>query len=616
MDRLPRRHSIPLVMLLLSLLAPSPARADWVNLTGAENARNIAEIHVEEDRVRLILEIFVQDLPAFFWILPEEMFEGTDIKIPPLEERLRRFSEETFRFISDTGENLRAELILVEPRKREERYSPYAGVINPATMRPVPGPPEDKRVMYAELVYPFSGKPGSLTIIPPLDERGVPEVSIGFITYHMEVPVIDFRFLSEEAGLTLDWEDPWYSSFDNKGLKRWQQSGVMSFLYIEPYEVRHEIMVRVKEMEAWMDLGLTGDEYIEEDEFDHLRQRIGEYLLSREKVLIDGESLRPILDRTAFVKRTITRTYFLDKPERMRLPTAMMGVIITYLTDGIPRKITAELDLFSDRIQKIPTSSIDPAGPFPSYATPDDNVHGWVNYLKTYTIPAVEGVEAANSLTSVSFPLGSFLCLLGLIPVAWVTLRRKSAVSPGLIYGLGGTLLAGSLLLLPHFRVPVTRPTSVAARIEGEQATAILNDLLKNVYRAFDFREEEDVYDKLAVSVSGDLLTDIYLQNRRSMVVTQAGGAQAKVKAVEIEEAKVEPHPDNPRALYYRSQWTAMGTVGHWGHIHTRQNRYSANITVEPVRGSWKITGLELLEEKRIDPYASMQPPASGGDGG
>ena len=39
-----------------------------------------------------------------------------------------------------------------------------------------------------------------------------------------------------------------------------------------------------------------------------------------------------------------------------------------------------------------------------------------------------------------------------------------------------------------------------------------------------------------------------------------------------------------------------MGTVGHWGHIHTRLNRYDALISLTPVDGSWKITGLELLD--------------------
>ena len=62
---------------------------------------------------------------------------------------------------------------------------------------------------------------------------------------------------------------------------------------------------------------------------------------------------------------------------------------------------------------------------------------------------------------------------------------------------------------------------------------------------------------------------------------------------------------DHPLGLLFHAKWTALGTVGHWGHIHTRKNQYAANITVEPVDAAYKITDLELLEEKRIDPYAN-----------
>jgi len=138
-----------------------------------------------------------------------------------------------------------------------------------------------------------------------------------------------------------------------------------------------------------------------------------------------------------------------------------------------------------------------------------------------------------------------------------------------------------------------------------EDAVAVLNSLLKNIYRSFDFREEEDVYDRLATSVSGDLLAEIYLQNRKSMVVTQAGGARARVKEVKILDVDVTSVDDRPLGLLFHARWTAMGTVGHWGHIHMRKNQYEANISVEPVGGAWKITDLELLEEKRIDSYAN-----------
>jgi len=594
-----------MLLLIFMFVYLSQARADWVNLTGAQSAPNIAEIYVNDDHVRLVLEIYVGDLDKFIDLLPDDFFKQAEVKPPPLQERLKRFSTDGFQFVADGKRRLQAELKLVEPRLRKDRPNPFAGMINPITRRPVPGPPADKRVLYAELIYPFKTKAQMLTIIPPLDKRGIPAASIGFIAYHKSVPVVDYRYLSEPARMDLDWDDPWYSRFEKKALKRWQQSGLRTFLYVEPYEVRHETLVRVKDMRAWMDLGLRGDQFIEVDEIEPLKKRIGEFLLQHSKVRIDGKQLRPILDRTSFVKYTMTRTFFIDQPERMPPNTAMLGVIITYLTKGIPQKVTVDWDLFSDRIQKVPTNAVDPAGPFPSYVTPDDNVLTWTNFLKTYKIPTVTEVSVDESLTSLSIPAGSVICLVILFPVLWLIRKRRQHAQPVLLHiGLIPILIAGSVLLFPYLNVSVARPSALAPKLSGKEAVVILHNLLKNVYRSFDFREEEDVYDRLATSVSGDLLADIYLQNRKSLVVTQAGGARARVKEVKILDVAVENLDDRPLALSFHSKWTAMGTVGHWGHIHMRKNRYEANITVESVEGVWKITGLELLEEKRIDPYA------------
>jgi hypothetical protein len=140
--------------------------------------------------------------------------------------------------------------------------------------------------------------------------------------------------------------------------------------------------------------------------------------------------------------------------------------------------------------------------------------------------------------------------------------------------------------------------------IGQEQASEIMHGLLKNVYRAFDFRDEEDVYTKLAISVSGDLLADIYLQSRQSMVIAQAGGAQAKVRDIAVESVAVSASEKHKGAFDFRSTWNAAGTVGHWGHIHMRRNRYDAIVTIKPVEGAWKIIDLEMLDETRIDPFA------------
>jgi hypothetical protein len=82
--------------------------------------------------------------------------------------------------------------------------------------------------------------------------------------------------------------------------------------------------------------------------------------------------------------------------------------------------------------------------------------------------------------------------------------------------------------------------------------------------------------------------------------VKRAGGAVAKVKEIKVTEVAVENNPHNSRALDLRSKWSATGTVGHWGHIHTRMNEYEAIVTVEPADGAWKRRELSHTQQQQI----------------
>jgi hypothetical protein len=323
-------------------------------------------------------------------------------------------------------------------------------------------------------------------------------------------------------------------------------------------------------------------------------------------VTIDGQAGRPILDRTNYVKVGLTGIQLLEQPERLEISTAIVGVIITYLTDGIPREVAVDWELFTDQIQRVPATATDPAGPLPTFLTPDDNVHTWTNYLKNYQLPTVQEVSIAGSLGQLSIPLASLFCFTLLVPVGWQASKRarNGGLLPLPIVTAIALVVIG-IVSLPYAQLSISRPVAIAGGLDDQQATALLETLLKNVYRAFDFREEEDVYDKLAISVAGDLLADIYLENRRSFAVQAAGGAQAKVKEVKIQNASAERLDGSPLEYALRGQWTAMGTVGHWGHVHTRQNLYDAIVTIEAVDGAWKITDLEVIEVNRIDPSAA-----------
>jgi len=600
-----KRFAALFLILMLCFLNLS-ARADWINLTGAETAANIAEIYVFDDHVRLVLEVYVGDLEFFDALVPDEWLKDEQVQRPAMEDRLRQFADSTFQFVTDTGEKLPAKLALVEPPLRTDRQSPFAGMINPMTRQPVPEAPADKRVLYAEIDYPFGEqRPKQLTMVPPLDEEGRAQVTIGFLAYHKSVPVIDFRYLGAPATLNLDWQDPWYSKFDNPNLKRHHKSALMSFLYVEPYEVRHEILTRVKDLEEWMDLGLRGDEVIEVDELEPLKQRIGEFLLTQNPVLVDGKALKPILDRANYVKVSVTGIQLVEKPQRLEVSTAIVGVIIAYITDGMPQQVTVDWQLFTDQIQQVPATATDPAGPLPSFVSPDDNVLTWNNFLNNYQMPSVRQVAVADTLGDVKIPLGSLLFALAILPVGWRLRAARREGQPLVVQSVVIlVLLGGALVSYPYTQVSVARPVVMAGELDDRQAEQLLQALLKNVYRAFDFRDEDDVYDKLALSVEGDLLTDIYLQNRKSFAVQKAGGAQAKVKDVDIQQAQAERQAGDTATYAIRGQWTATGTVGHWGHVHTRMNQYDAIVTVKADQGDWKISGLELLEEQRLDPAA------------
>jgi hypothetical protein len=444
-------------------------------------------------------------------------------------------------------------------------------------------------------------------MIPPLDEGSdIASATIGFITYHKSVPVIDFRYLGASAYLTLNWLDPWYSKFRNVNLKRHHASALMTFLYVEPYEVRHEILTRVKDLEEWMDLGLGGDEFIELDELEPLKQRIGEFMLERNQVLIDGEAAEPILDRMNYVTVGVTGIRIIEVPERLEISTAIVGVILTYITDGIPQEVTVDWELFTDQVQRVPATSTDPAGPLPTFVTPDDNVHVWTNYLKNYTLPTVEAVAVAGSVGQLEIPVVSTGAAVFFLLTLVVVVRRRAHGVSNLLPAIAvGVMLLATAAAWPFARVSFDRPAALAGTLENEQSVALAETLLKNVYRAFDFREEDDVYDKLALVVSGDLLADIYLQSRQSLAVQQAGGAQAKVQELEIREAAATRRDEGGLGYDVRTKWTALGTVGHWGHTHIRQNLYDAILTIQSIDGMWKITGMEVLEETRIDPNAA-----------
>jgi len=178
-----------------------------------------------------------------------------------------------------------------------------------------------------------------------------------------------------------------------------------------------------------------------------------------------------------------------------------------------------------------------------------------------------------------------------------------------------GPLRVISIILLGGFAALAAIPIGVIEfRLPGEaavdlpdesEARALFESLHRNIYRAFDYSEEGQVYDALARSLAPELIDSVYGEVYRSlrMQLEQDEVAACTIRSVRVLEATpvLPAAPDEP-AFDVIASWEVIGTVRHWGHGHWRTNRYSARYRVRwDAADGWRIGAVEILGQERVD---------------
>jgi hypothetical protein len=573
------------------LVALSPACADWINLTGAETAPNIAEIRVLEDRVNVRFEVYIGNLEPFADLIPDELMKNAGEGRPTEGERLEHFAKEVLSILGPDGAALPAELKLVEPRLRVDRKSPFAGMINPQTRRRVPEAPTDKRVLFAELDYLFDGRPDALTISPPSDTNKDAVVTIGFIAYHKAVPIIDFRYLSKATQLRLDWDDPWYSQFDNPNLKRHHKNPLMSFVYVEPRQIRHEVLVRVRDLQDWTDLGLSGGATIGIEEQVQLKQRALAFFATRNPLQIDGAPSKPTTSRAEFLNLSISGVQVIEEAEPLDLSTAIIGVTQSYPVSHLPQKVDVEWELFNERISRIPATATDPAGPFRTFVDAENPTIEWQNFLFKYVEPQVVPVQV-DSWRSFGLPIASLALSLGaLLGIALAV--RPSYLSRAIWAGVSFVCLVAAILLM---RVAVFDVRIPFAGLPDDAVSAkIINAVLDNVHIAYLETAVPELERALSVVVAEDGFESIKAELDRALAIKVAGGGIARVTAIEDLVIQDVTALDDGPGFRSVAEWTALASAGHWGHPHRRRIRFRALMELGEVEGTWKLSGMTVV---------------------
>ncbi len=574
---LSRHQAFPILTGVLLLAAGAgPLRADAIVRTQAMLASTIAEYFVEDGRVLVELEIGPEDLAAFGNLMPDELYEQLGHEPRPWRQRLADFFEDDLAIQADGADPLPGHILEIGPRQRVRR--------DEISGEPLvdDGEPTET-VVFARLEYPLRSAPDTLTLSAGI----ATSAGVGFVAYHGGIAVNDFRYLGTAQTLHLDRDDPWYTRFEARALRRVYHSPMSGFIYVEPYEVRKEIIARPKDLQRWIDLDLEGRTTIPVELQQQIKTRVAEFLRQHQPVEIDGRPVTAKLARINFLERTLRTSRVIDPPVELDLNAAVLGAIFVYPTDGLPQRVTMEWDLFDERIRRVSAAAVDPVGPLPSYLEPDDAVLEWENFIKIDVMPSLAEVRAppttlARWLLTLRWVFGAVTLL-----AVWLLLRAPPPRRALLGLTVAAVLLTGGAAW-----------ASREARLSDEASREVVGDLLHNVYRAFDFREERQIYDVLARSVQGELLRQIYLETRRGLELANQGGARAKVNQIELEQIRAVPAPDG--GFLADATWTVAGSVGHWGHVHERRNRYQAELDVRPVDGAWKLTGLRIIQEQRL----------------
>jgi hypothetical protein len=369
---------------------------------------------------------------------------------------------------------------------------------------------------------------------------------------------------------------------------------IQSYLAVEPFEVRQEVLVRVQDVAHQIGMRAGAGGNIEIGVQEEVTSSVAEYVSSHATVEIDGEAASGIVDRVSFMTVDAQGVLPRQSPVREPIGEAFVGVTLVYLTPGVPNEVTLSWDVLADGAPPIPATVIDPESSRSTTLTSEQPVLRWRNELLEDPIPTVAAVAVEPAALPIPLLSLALLALAFLLVATGVRGRRQTTS-----FAAARVALALALAVGTFAQVAIALPASVARATSAEQAQRILASVLPNVYRALEFRDEGAAYDRLAMSVTGETLTDIYLEHRRSLELEERGGARARVDAVEVKEVgNVRPREDG--GFDAEASWIVGGNVTHFGHRHFRQNRYDTRVTVVPVDGTWKIRSIDILEQERV----------------
>jgi hypothetical protein len=372
-----------------------------------------------------------------------------------------------------------------------------------------------------------------------------------------------------------------------------------TFMYIEPYQTRVEALFGAEMFLGWLGEKVDPAVALTTEAQTLVSKKAVEKADHWCGIKDNGEAAKGRLVSASFVKGEPGRTEPMKEGEAVAPKDSMIGIVWEFGTSPAPQTIEAQWWEWVAPVTSLPMKIF--------FGTHTENLEmtralpfaKWQNDGRLPPPRPLAEVPMLPPETFLPIPVASLIWLV--IGFAYYVLRNRTGRKPrggwlGMIIAWVFVAAILSPMGVAHVRNPADKTASPVTT--PNDAVRIANPLLRNIYRAFDYQTESQIYDSLARSVDGELLRKLYLDTMQALAIDGREGTRVKVSDVDVQIDNVTPGKD--LTFTAEGQWTALGTVGHWGHTHTRVNRYNARVTIHPVGPEWKISGIEVLELRRL----------------
>jgi|GEM_PF-446156 len=358
------------------------------------------------------------------------------------------------------------------------------------------------------------------------------------------------------------------------------------FVSVEPYRVRVEALVRPA---AFAGLWRFEESAVDAAGRELMLENVVTLLSSGVIIRNGGRALAFSESSARFIVPHPERGYITDDRPEIPLEDALIGVHVTSDESEV-EALDIEWLWFAPGQERLVVEIASAARPAARYVTRESRSIRWKAEEVSLSVPAVIPPVEFSERRYLMILFGAGTVLLLVAGLAVVIRQYETPPWNAWIAATGVVLIAASFLSESHY---VSEP-------DEERAYEIAYGLLRNTYRAFDFRDESTIYDTLAESVSGILLESVYLEVLESLEIGEEGGPRVRVYEIDLRDCEPLPEKEEAEGFRARCEWATIGEVTHWGHTHERTNVYEAEIRFDPVNNSWRITGLDLRDEKRI----------------